>query len=250
MNAIAAPRRFPRVIVDVPRTARAALAFLGIAAWFATQSLLASRGFPEGIGDALHVFLNPLTQWLAHHDLAANVLLIVTSAMIDGLGCYLLLAGVMGSTVRPLLGLFLLFGLRQICQALIALPAPPDMIWRYPGLPSLLVTYETGNDFFFSGHTAIAVYGAMELWHYPRPWLKLAAVFVAAIEILTVLILRAHYSMDVFTAILAAYSVSSVAARLAPLCDGRLARSFRPLLLQYLGGSSDDSRNHKTIGLC
>jgi len=205
------------------KISRGAIALIGVAAWFTTQSLLASRGFPEGIGDGLHIFLNPLTEWLAHDDIAANALLVVTSAVIDFLGCYLLLVGVMGPTVRPLLGLFLLFSLRQLCQALIALPAPPNMIWRNPGVPSLLVTYETGNDFFFSGHTAIAVYGAMELWRYQRGWLRLSALLIAFIEVLTVLVLRAHYSMDVLTAILAAICVSSIAARLSLTCDPKLA---------------------------
>jgi hypothetical protein len=198
---------------------RGAVALIGIGGWFFTQSLLASRGFPQGIGDGLHGFLGPLTEWLAHHDHAANLLLIGTSGVIDILGCYLLFSGVLGLTIRPLLGLFLLFALRQLCQALIALPPPPNMIWRYPGIPSLLVTYHTGNDFFFSGHTAIAVYGAIELGRYQRPWLKVTAVLIATIEALTVLVLRAHYTMDVLTAIFAAICASSFAAHLAPFCD-------------------------------
>jgi len=97
------------------------------------------------------------------------------------------------------------------------------MIWRNPGFPSLLVTYQTGNDFFFSGHTAIAVYGAVELSRYHRPWIKVVAVLIATIEALTVLVLRAHYTMDVLTAVLAAFCVSSLAARLAQACDRKLA---------------------------
>jgi len=57
---------------------------------------------------------------------------------------------------RAFLGLVLLLALRQVMQALCALPPPPNLIWRYPGFPSLFVTYNVGNDFFFSGHTAIA----------------------------------------------------------------------------------------------
>ena len=46
------------------------------------------------------------------------------------------------------------------------------MMWNNPGVPSLLVTYETTNDFFFSGHTAIAVLGCIELIRYrPHSWL-------------------------------------------------------------------------------
>ncbi|HWP59611.1 MAG TPA: phosphatase PAP2-related protein [Candidatus Acidoferrales bacterium] len=209
-----------------PKLARAAIAVAGVGAWFLTQSLLGSRGFPAGIGDGLHVFLTPLTEWLAAHRGMTNLLLIVTSLVIDALGCFLLASGVTGPTVRPLLGLGLVFALRQICQALIALPPPPQMIWRNPGIPSLLVTYDTGNDFFFSGHTAIAVYGAAELWHRGHPWLKVAAALIAALEISTVLVLRAHYTMDVLTAVLAALWTFSVAVKLAPSCDRLLARAF------------------------
>jgi len=187
---------------------RGVIAAIGIAAWFFTQSLLASQGFPQGIDDRLHILLNPLTQWLAHHDNWANLLLIVTSAIIDALGCHLLFSGVTGPTVRPLLALALTFTLRQLCQALIALPPPPQMIWRDPGFPSLLVTYQTGNDFFFSGHTAIAVYGAAELCRSKRPWIKVVAIFIATIEALTVLLLRAHYTMDALTAVLAVRCIS------------------------------------------
>jgi hypothetical protein len=76
-----------------------------------------------------------------------------------------------GSSSRDgFLGLLTLYALRQICQGLCALPPPERMIWRYPGFPSLLVTYGTATDLFFSGHTAIAVYGAIELGHVGGPW--------------------------------------------------------------------------------
>ncbi len=210
---------------SVPKsTIRAVFAVVGIAAWFITQRLLASRGFPEGIGDGVHLFLTPATEWLTRHNQAADVLLIITSGIIDALGCFLLLSGILGRSVRPMLGLMLLFLLRQICQALTALPPPEGMIWRYPGVPSLFVTYGTGNDFFFSGHTAIAVYGAIELARLRRQWITVGAAATAAIEAMTVLVLRAHYTMDVFTAILAAAWAANAALRLAPSCDRALAR--------------------------
>ena len=65
--------------------------------------------------------------------------------------------------LRPFAGLVIVLGLRQIMQACVALPAPPDAIWHYPGFPSLLVTYGVANDYFYSGHTAIAVLGAAEV---------------------------------------------------------------------------------------
>lgn len=206
---------------------RALFVLAGIAAWFTTQSLIAVRGFPEGIRDGMHLWLTPATEWLARHSLTTDIILIMTSGFIDALGCFLLFSAIVGPSIRPFLGLAILFFLRQICQALTALPPPDGMIWRYPGFPSLLVTYGTPNDFFFSGHTAIAVYGAIELARFRKRWLTIAAAMVATIEVLTVLVLRAHYTMDVFTAILAAAWTASVAARLAPPCDQTLARRWK-----------------------
>lgn len=202
-----------------PRVTRATITVVAIGAWFFTQALLESRGFPEGIVDKLHVVLTPATEWLASHSLAAKGLLIVTSGLIDLLGCFLFAYGITGRSIRPLLGLMLLFILRQISQVLTAMPPPDGMIWEYPGVPSLFVTYGTRNDFFFSGHTAIAVYGAIELARFGRRWLTVTGTAVALIEALTVLVLRAHYTMDVFTGILAAAWASSTAAMLTSSSD-------------------------------
>jgi len=98
------------------------------------------------------------------------------------------------------------------------------MIWHYPGFPSLLVTYSVSNDFFFSAHTAIAVFATTEVARFGRRWLTLLAVAVVAFEVSTVLVLRVHYTMDVFTAIIAALYVASLAERVSPPLDRRLAK--------------------------
>ena len=101
------------------------------------------------------------------------------------------------------------------------------MIWRYPGFPSLLVTYHVANDFFFSGHTAIAVFGAIELSRLRRNWLTAAAILLVVFEIATVLILRAHYTMDVFTGIVAAFWVKDVVNQVSPRIDRLLSADHR-----------------------
>jgi len=111
--------------------------------------------------------------------------------------------------MRPLGALLLLFLFRQACQASCALPIPRGMIFRRPGFPSLLVTYDVANDFFFSGHTAIAALGAIELAQI-SPWLGLAGALIALVEGATVIILRAHYTMDVLAAIAASWCAFSL----------------------------------------
>jgi hypothetical protein len=207
---------------------RIVLTALALGIWFWTQSLIAQRVTPgAGVGDALHTLTAGLNSYFYHSPAAANALLILSSALIDGLGIFLLMRWLFGPSVRPFLGLVLLLGLRQIMQAICALPAPPNMIWHYPGFPSLLVTYNVGNDFFFSGHTAIAVFGGIELARLGKRWLTAAAVAIVVFEIAAVLILRAHYTMDVFTGLLAAVCVASLCAKLAPPIDAFVSSEAR-----------------------
>ena len=72
------------------------------------------------------------------------------------------------------------------------------MIWEDPGVPSLFVTYHVANDLFFSGHTALAVYGSLVLASLGYLPLTLAAVALGLYEIFAVLALRAHWTMDVY----------------------------------------------------
>lgn len=211
-------RKWRRVIRRVVITAFA----LGI--WFWTQSLIARRAAPAlGVGDALHTLTAGLNSYFHHSPFAANALLIFSSALIDGLGLFLLARWLFGPSVRPFLGLVVLLGLRQIMQAICALPAPPNMIWHYPGFPSFLVTYNVGNDFFFSGHTAIAVFGGIELARLGKRWLAILAVGIVLFEMGAVLILRAHYTMDVFTGLLAALCVAQFCTKVSPRIDAWLS---------------------------
>ncbi len=191
-----------------------------LALWFWTQSLIGARTAPaSGIGDALHNLTAGLNSYLAQSTRAANALLIMSSALIDALGLFLVGSWLFGGSVRPFLGLFLLMTLRQVMQAICTLPPPPNMIWHYPGFPSMLVTYHVANDFFFSGHTAIAVFGAIELSRLQRNWVTAGAVLLVFFEVATVLILRAHYTMDVFTGIVAAFCVTHLSERISPRLD-------------------------------
>jgi len=208
---------------------RLVVAAIGVAAWFGTQALIGQRPLASyGIGDGLHLLTAPLNQYLIENPQAANGLLIVSSALVDMLALFILAEWLFGRSVRPLLGLAILLALRQLMQALCALPKPNNMIWHYPGFPSLLVTYGVANDFFFSAHTAIAVFAATELARLGRSWLKALAVFIIAFEAATVLVLRVHYTMDVFTAIITALYVAHITERISPGLDRRLARYLAP----------------------
>jgi len=199
---------------------RVILTAVALIVWFYTQSLIGARPSPAaGIGDGLQGLTAPLNAYFLSHLNAANTLLIVSSGLIDLLAVFLLLRWLFGDSVRPFLGLFLLMVTRQIVQAFCALPTPSNMIWHYPGFPSLLVTYSVAGDFFFSGHTAIAVLAATEVARLKKRWLTALSIVAVIFEIATVLVLRAHYTMDVFTGLIVALLVASVAEKLSVPID-------------------------------
>jgi hypothetical protein len=212
----------PRGVTRIVRTVAIGAA---LAVWFVTQALLARRVPPAtGVGDALLAWTSGANAYLHSNPACANALLIASSLLIDVLALFLLLRAIFGPTIRPFLGLLLVFALRQICQSLVSLHAPEGMIWHNPGFPSLLVTYGTSSDFFFSGHSAIAVLGALELARLRRAWLTACGVGVALFEISAVILLRAHYTMDVFTGIVTALWVAGIATQLAAAADRALQR--------------------------
>ena len=202
---------------------RAGVVAGALGAWFWTQSLIAHKSAAkDGIGDVVHDLTARWHRYFYTNERAANAALITSSIFIDLFGLSLIGSAIFGPTFAPFLAILIVFGLRQLCQSLCTLPPPPGIIWRNPGFPALLVTYDVGNDFFFSGHTALAVLGALEAAYFGPPWLAVIAVVIALGEMLVVLVLRAHYTLDVVAGALAAFLAAAVAGRLAPLLDACL----------------------------
>jgi hypothetical protein len=218
-------REAPSARIGASFFIRVALTAIALIIWFWSQKLIGNRGAPAmAIGDRLQDLTAPVNLYLHAHASAADLLLIVSSGIIDLLGIFLLARWIFGASLRPFLGLVIVLGLRQIIQSVVALPTPPNSIWHYPGFPSLLVTYSVSNDYFFSGHTAIAVLAVTEIARLGKRWLTALGILLAIFEIATVLVLRAHYTMDVFTGIVtglyAAYLAGWISAALNRLRIG------------------------------
>ncbi len=161
--------------------------------------------------DSVHWWTKRINQYLQLNKKITNRLLISSSLIIDCLALFLVLWSLLGPSFRPFVALVILFTSRQLTQSLAALPIPQGMIWHNPGFPSLLVTYEVANDLFFSGHTAIAVLGALELLAVSQthnlPLLIPLAIGIMVFEIATVLVLRAHWTIDVICGAFAAVAI-------------------------------------------
>jgi PAP2 superfamily C-terminal len=198
-----------------PLILRIAAISAALLVWFWTQSLIANRTPAQaGIEDWTHTLTASANHYLLIHPVAANALLIVSSAIIDLMAIFLMGRWIVQGEPRPFVALVIVLALRQIMQFCVALPAPPNQIWHDPGFPSLLVTYKVANDYFFSGHTAIAALAGTELSRCNRRWGTALAIVLVSFEIATVLVLRAHYAMDVFTGLITGLYVPHLADRL------------------------------------
>ena len=202
---------------------RAGLVVAGVLAWYWSQAFLGKRvpkvAHEVPLTDGMHVLTARMHARYATNVAAGNRLLIISSLVIDLLGVYLLVSAIFGPSIRPYLGLAMVFTLRQICQVLCPLPAPAGMVWRYPGVPAVLVTYGTAND-LFSPATRRSPSTLLRLWRaIGGPWGLAIGFVIAVFEATTVLILRAHYTMDVFTGIVCALWVYSLGGTFAPWVD-------------------------------
>lgn len=209
--------------------ARLVAIFISLGLWFWTQRLLARRspataGLEIGsLSDGIHRLTFSINKKLLDEPHLANALLISSSLVIDLLGFCLLGSAIFGPTIQPFVGLFMLFALRQFCQAFCPLPPPTGMIWRKPGFPAILVTYGTSNDLFFSGHTAIAVFGAAVLATSFGTVGVVLGILIALFEITAVLLLRAHYTMDVFAGAITALYIHRLSMEWSPAIDQWIA---------------------------
>lgn len=184
------------------------IVILSLVLWFASQWWLARfrKNLPNNY-DAVHEWTKKLNTYFSVNRKSCNFLLITSSLFIDALVLFIIAISIWGPSFRPFVALMVLFVFRQISQGLVTLPIPEGSIWHYPGVPSLTVTYGIANDLFFSGHTALAVLGGLELLHLGYLPLSILAFFIVVYEMLVVLILRAHWTADVICGYFAAVSV-------------------------------------------
>jgi hypothetical protein len=194
-------------------------------AWLLSQHLLEkTRGTVEGFTDHTHTLLAGVNVWLNAHPTLANVILAVSSFEVDLAAVSLVVFFFVRRESRPLLSLWLILVIRQLCQASVSIPPPDGMIWRYPGFPTLVVTYSTSTDFFFSGHMALATALAAELTAQRAPRAKQTIGWiVAGLQAIVILSMRFHYVTDVVAGCLAAVAATRLADALGRRIDTRFA---------------------------
>jgi hypothetical protein len=194
-------------------------------AWLLSQAFLEkTRGRVGGFTDHTHELLAGVNSYLNAHPTLADVVLALSSFEVDLAGVSMIVFFFVRRESRPLLALWLILVMRQLCQASVSIPPPEGMIWRYPGVPTIIVTYSTSTDFFFSGHMALAALLATELTAQgARRWKQAVGWGVVAIQAFVILAMRFHYVTDVVAGLLAAVAATRLADTLGRWLDERFA---------------------------
>lgn len=106
-----------------------------------------------------------------------------------------------GTNGRLPVTLAIFYVTRALVQMVWFSPFPQGFYWESPGVPSLVVPYGRGSDFFFSGHSGFLVICASE-WHRLKfPRVRNFVIFAALYTMLILLVYRIHYSIDIFTGV-------------------------------------------------
>jgi hypothetical protein len=207
------------------RALQAAAVAAAYGAWLLSQHLLEkSRGVVTGFTDHTHDLLAGANAYLNAHPSLADLVLAVSSFEVDLAAASMVAFFFIRRESRPLLALWLILIMRQLCQATVSIPPPDGMIWHYPGFPTLVVTYSTSTDFFFSGHMALATLLAAEMTAQSASRGKQTVAWgIAFAQALVILSMRFHYVTDVAAGGLAAVAATQLADTCGRWVDARFA---------------------------
>jgi hypothetical protein len=87
------------------------------------------------------------------------------------------------------------YGLRASIMGLFKFRWIDRMYWVYPGLPSIVVPYGDGADFYYSGHTGFMMMTVLFLRRFNYIWCSYLAIGGLIFMMTVLLLYRGHYSI-------------------------------------------------------
>ncbi len=166
------------------------------------------------VQDGSFIMTNSINHFLLTHDFLARFSLIALGLILDlFLVCYVGMF-LKFRELRLFLQLVFFYFVRSMMIHLTGLPVPSGMIYFYPGFPTISTNYGAVSDFFFSGHSGFALFTWFELRRFGKKWLNVAGFVLVLLVFWLLIVLRIHYTMDVYAGILSAYFFYSVTPKI------------------------------------
>ena len=116
----------------------------------------------------------------------------------------------------------LFYGFRTFCQTIFLMRYPDGLTWSYPGFPSVVVPYVNSSDFFFSGHLGILTFLLLENRESKDTLMTWVSVVSIAFEFWMMVVLRAHYTIDLISGIVFAHYIWIISKKPGLWLDQRI----------------------------
>ena len=170
--------------------------------------------------DSIHKFTDIANSYIHENHFIRKTLMIISSLLIDisvlSLGFNWFIYGKSWST---LLSIGLFYVLRGLCNIIYMMKIPDGLIWQFPGIPSLTVSYHDTTDFFFSGHVGINLIAAIELKNFKVRYFTSLSFIGILFQIITMIILRGHYLVDIVAGLISAHYCRIISNKLSYYLD-------------------------------
>jgi hypothetical protein len=125
-------------------------------------------------------------------------------------------------------------------------------LFRYPGIPSLVVVYHDSNDFFFSGHIGTCFIVALE--YKACKWFKMhyLMLFIMCNQWFMMTCVRTHYIIDMITGVVIAHYFHMLSEKLTYYVDVTLLKigSTETELAASGAGSRRNRKYYKPCHKC
>jgi len=193
---------------------------------------------PQCINDHMFNWVAPINAFLQANWGYRNALIMMASLIMDTLFSMMCLRFILyHKNVRLLTTVLVFYIVRAIIQQLYTVTMPPSgYIWGSPGIFSIVVPYFATNDFFYSGHVGICFIAFLEFRKDGCQILKTLAFIGLWLEAFTLLVSRAHYSVDLIAGLIFAHYFYIVVGWLFP---------DAPAEIQSIVVKSDMEPNHE-----
>ena len=97
------------------------------------------------------------------------------------------------------------YSVRAILQVVWKVEYPEGYNWGFPGFLSIFVPYGETADFFYSGHVGICMLFFLEFSAIGWDYMAYYSLFTLFVEAFTMVVLRAHYTMDMIAGVVFAH---------------------------------------------
>ena len=191
----------------------------------------------SSIYDRFHELLSSANEYFRVSLLRQSILILIASFMMDVMiiSTWLYWMAI-GDSFRLPVVYAIFFGFRSFLRNFSILPYPPHFTWTIPTfngvtIPSLVVQYQSSDDFFYSGHIGCGIICISEFLTYKCWFGVIMSTVIVIFEAVMMLITRVHYTIDMVAGAIIASWIFMLCDKIMPKVDNYFGFPSRPVLL-------------------